>query len=106
MSGADYSKQIDPVYEKGLLPVFVVVYMRDDTGKDKDLAKTHNCAVPASLFACSHSFPHVQCRSFSRWMSMSGLPIPLFTVRSKLIESVRMMVCVAQLSPLKAIQHG
>ena len=32
-----------PMYEKGLLPVFVVVYMRDDTGKDKDLVKTHNC---------------------------------------------------------------
>ena len=43
VSGADYSKQIDPVYEKGLSPVFVVVYMKDDTGKDKDLVKTHNC---------------------------------------------------------------
>ena len=46
MSGANYSKQIDPMYEKGLSPIFaVVVYMRGDTGEDEDLVKTHNCLV-------------------------------------------------------------
>ena len=38
-------------------------------------------------------------RSVRRWMStidtfQSDLPIPFFTVRSNLIESVRMMSCV------------
>ena len=35
----------------------------------------------------------------------SGLPIPLFTFCSKLIESVRMMPCVVRLSPLEAVQR-
>ena len=47
---------------------------------------------------------------FGRWMSttdafQSGLPIPLLTFCSKLIDSVRMMPCVVRLSALEAIQR-
>ena len=46
--------------------------------------------------ACPGLYTH---RSFQRWMStintfQSGLPIPLFTFCSKLIQSVRLMACV------------
>ena len=72
-------------------------------------------ALPASLSAPSFTFTpacpvqHTNS-SFRRWMSttdtfQSGFPIPLFTLCSKLIESVRMMTCVVRLSPLEAIQR-
>ena len=52
----------------------------------------------------------VHPQSVRRWMStidtfQSGLPIPLFTVCSKLIEPVRTMACVVRLSPLEAVQR-
>ena len=72
-------------------------------------------ALPASLSArlfpftpaCPRQYTH---RSLRRWMStidafQSGLPIPLFTFCSKLIESVRMRTCVVRLSPLETIQR-
>ena len=72
-------------------------------------------ALPASLSAgsfpftpaCAGQYTH---RSFGRWMPTfdtlySGLPIPLFTFCSKLIESVKMMTFVVRLSPLEAIQR-
>ena len=54
------------------------------------------CSVISLHSGMSRADTH---RSFRRWMStidsfQSGLPIPLFTFCSKLIESVRMMACV------------
>ena len=72
-------------------------------------------ALPASLsalsfpltLACPGQYTH---RSLRRWMSnidtcQSGLPNPLFTFWSRLIESVRMMACVVWLSPSETIQR-
>ena len=71
--------------------------------------------MPASLSvrpfpftpACPGQYTHM---SFRRWMStidtfQSGLPIPLFTFCSKLIESARMMASVVRLSASEAIQR-
>ena len=71
-------------------------------------------ALPTSLSARSLPFtpacPGHTPRNFRRWMLtidtfQSGLPVPLFTFCSKLIESVRMMACVVWLSPLEAKLH-
>ena len=72
-------------------------------------------ALPASVFswlfpvtpACPGQYTHT---SFRRWMStintfQSRHPIPLSTFCSKLIKSVRMMICVVRLSPLEAVQR-
>ena len=71
--------------------------------------------LPAPVYPLGHfpSLLHVQgstptglsecgCRSDT---CQSGLPIPFFTLCSKLIESLRMLACVAWLSPLEAIQR-
>ena len=57
--------------------------------------------------ACPGQYTHW---SFRRWMStintfQSGLPIPLLTLCSKFIGSVRMFACVVQLSPLETVQR-
>ena len=60
---------------------------------------------------CSVVFLHSNVsRSFRGCMStfgtfQSGLPIPVFSFCSKLIESVRMMTYVVRLSPLQVIQQ-
>ena len=72
--------------------------------------------MPASLSApsfpltpaCPGQYTH---RILRRWMSnidtcQSGLPIPLFTFCSRLIESVRIMACVVWLSPPEVMQRS
>ena len=60
-------------------------------------------SLKSLTLACPGQYIH---RSFWRWMSnintsRSRLPIPLFTFCNKLTESVKMMVCIFWLSPLR-----
>ena len=66
-------------------------------------------ALSTSLFAQSFPFTPACPQEFSKvdvdhWHILSGLPIPLFTFCSELIESVRRMACEVWLSPLEAVQ--
>ena len=83
-----------------------------DLTRSKPLVRV---ALPSRLSARSFSFSpacpgQYTHRRFRRWTSTidtlhSGLPIPLFTFCSKLIQSVRMMACVVWLSPRETIQR-
>ena len=80
-----------------------------DLPRSKPLVRV---ALPASLSAQLFPFaPACPGQEFLKvdvdhWHIPSGLPIPLFTFCSKLIESVRMMACVVWLLPLEAIHAG